>query len=73
MKKIVLILALFPLVGLADTEEANPNTPSIFRNECNNTKDPVERKKNCLAMEKQKEAEEAFRNFQENNHIETTL
>ncbi len=73
MKKIVLICALLPLVGVAIADEVNLNTPPIFKNECENTKDPVERKKNCLQMEKQKEAEEAFKNFQENNRIETTL
>ncbi len=73
MKKVVLICALLPLFGVAIADEVNVSTPSIFQNECENTKDPVERKKNCLQMEKQKEAEEAFKNFQENNRIETTL
>lgn len=72
MKKIALIFALLPLVGFAG-EATKPKAPSIFTKGCENITDPVERQKDCLLVEKQKDAEEAYRNFQENNHNEKAL
>ncbi|MCL9684867.1 hypothetical protein [Legionella maioricensis] len=72
MKKIALIFAFLPLVGFADNT-TKPKAPSIFSKGCENIADPVERQKDCLLVEKQKEAEEAYRNFQENTHNEKAL
>ena len=72
MKKIFLVLALLPAIGFS-ADDDKPKTRTIFNRECDNIKDPAQRKKSCLAEEKQKEADEVFRNFQENNHIETNF
>lgn len=72
MKKLVLILALIPLLGFAE-DKVPPKSLKIFNKQCENMKDPAQRKKHCLTEEKQKEAAENFRNFQENNRIETTF
>lgn len=72
MKKILLILLLLPLTGFT-SEDTNQNSLSMFQHECENTKAPVERQKNCLLAEKQKEAQEAYRDALENNHLEKSL
>ncbi|KTD10641.1 hypothetical protein Lgra_1607 [Legionella gratiana] len=65
MKKIVLLLfiVLLPLNVFA-SDEVNPN--SSFNNDCENLKDPDERK-DCLNIEKRNEAEQNFRNFEQDN------
>jgi len=68
MKKIIFILALLPL-NLFAADEANPNTYAM-NNKCANATDPVERKE-CLTIEKKSEAQEHYKNFQENNHAQS--
>ncbi len=63
MKKLILIMALLPLNAFA-TDAVNPD--SYANNNCDNIQDPAERK-DCFNIEKKNEAEENFRNFQENN------
>jgi hypothetical protein len=62
MKKLVLILALFSLNVFA-SDEINPN--SYANNDCNKIANLAERK-DCLNIEKKNEAEENFKNFEEN-------
>ena len=63
MKKIILLAAtLLPL-----TVFANNGVNFNSNNNCDNISDPEERK-NCLIIVKKNEAEENYRNFQENNH-----
>jgi hypothetical protein len=66
MKKIVLIVALLPLTVFA-RDGINSNANSLINNKCENVTDPVERK-DCLIIAKKNEAEEHYKNFQENNH-----
>jgi len=63
MKKLVLIMALFSFNAFA-ADEVNPN--SYANNNCERIKDPAERK-DCFNIEKKNEAEENFRNFEENS------
>ncbi|WP_273200135.1 MULTISPECIES: hypothetical protein [Legionella] len=63
MKKLVLIMALFSLNAFA-ADEVNPN--SYANNNCERIKDPAERK-DCLDIEKNNQAQENFRNFEENS------
>ncbi len=62
MKKLVLIMALFSVNAFA--AEVNPN--SSLNNNCESLKDPAE-KKDCFNIAKKNEAEENFRNFEENS------
>ncbi|KTC79133.1 MULTISPECIES: hypothetical protein [Legionella] len=63
MKKLVLIMALFSFNAFA-ADEVNPN--SYANNNCERIKDPAERK-DCFNIEKKNEAEQNFRNFEENS------
>ncbi|KTC89866.1 hypothetical protein OQJ15_02460 [Fluoribacter dumoffii] len=63
MKKLVLIMCLLSLNAFADNE-VNPN--SYANNNCGSLKDPAE-KKDCFDIEKRNEAEENFREFQQNS------
>jgi len=65
MKKIILIVALLPLNVFA-SDGANSNSYAINKN-CDTITDPAARK-DCLLNEKKNEAEEHYKNFQENNH-----
>lgn len=65
MKKLVLIMALFSFNAFA-ADEVNPNSNSYANNNCERIKDPAERK-DCFNIEKKNEAEENFRNFEENS------
>ncbi|WP_115707214.1 hypothetical protein [Legionella sainthelensi] len=66
MKKLVLLfIVLFPFNVFAN-DEVNPN--SYFNNNCENLKDPDERK-DCLNIEKRNEAEQNFRNFEQDNQM----
>ncbi|PWY56485.1 hypothetical protein DGG96_02285 [Legionella qingyii] len=59
MKKLVFIMALCSLNAFA-VNSVNPNN-----NNCDSIQDPAERK-DCFNIEKKNEAEENFKNFQEN-------
>ncbi|ARB91810.1 hypothetical protein A6J40_06260 [Legionella longbeachae] len=66
MKKLVLLfIVLLPFNVLAN-DEVNPN--SYFNNNCENLKDPDERK-DCLNIEKGNQAEQNFRNFEQDNQM----
>ncbi|KTD73718.1 hypothetical protein Ltuc_1565 [Legionella tucsonensis] len=63
MKKLIFIMALLPL----NTFAIDPVNPNLYaNNDCESIQDPAE-KKDCFNIEKKNEAEENFRNFQENN------
>ncbi|MCE0723253.1 hypothetical protein LWH96_08470 [Legionella sp. 9fVS26] len=63
MKKLVVIMALLSLNAFA----VDPVNPNLYaNNNCESIHDPAE-KKDCFNIEKKNEAEENFRNFQENN------
>ena len=74
MKKIILVLicSVLPLTGIAG-EEVNPNTSKVFSDGCDNGQDSAECQKDTLLVEKQKEAQQGFKNFQENNHNQQTF
>jgi hypothetical protein len=63
MKKIILILALFPLCVFAANDGMNSRT--YTSDSCANTTDPA-LKRECLDAEKNKEAARNFENFEEN-------
>lgn len=72
MKLVALIFALLPLTGF--TAEMPTKQPQHdLSSDCNDINATDETKKNCLLEEKQKDAAENFRNFQENNHLEKTI
>jgi hypothetical protein len=73
MKIVVMLLALLPVVGFANDQKPKSNPLSIFNKECKNSKNPTQNKKNCLDEEKAKEAENNFKNFQENKHMNATF
>ncbi|STY28854.1 Uncharacterised protein [Legionella wadsworthii] len=63
MKKIILLFALVPISAFA----INPVNPNLYaNNDCQKIQDPAE-KKDCYNIVKKNEAEENFRNFQENS------
>ncbi|MGL5742953.1 MAG: hypothetical protein ACRCXC_10675 [Legionella sp.] len=62
MKKLGLLIALLPLSVFAG-EKVNPN--SYLNNNCQSITDPEERK-DCLSIAARNEAQENFKNFEEN-------
>ncbi|MFI4919184.1 MAG: hypothetical protein ACHP65_06485, partial [Legionellales bacterium] len=65
-------LLLVPLIGFGNSQ-TEPNTSAVFNQECNDAANSVNHDKNCLVIEKNKEANENYKNFQENNHSEQTI
>ncbi|KTD56317.1 hypothetical protein Lsan_3005 [Legionella santicrucis] len=66
MKKLVLLFIVLLPFNVFASDEVNPN--SYFNNNCENLKDPEERK-DCLNVEKRNEAEQNFRNFEQDNQM----
>jgi hypothetical protein len=67
MKKIILILLFVPLTGFSNDQTEVKTAPTLSQ-ECRRNTNTKEESKDCLAIEKNKEAQQNFRNFQENNH-----
>lgn len=63
MKKIILILALFPLTGFTSNTVDSPNL-TIFKNKCKNETDPAQRRLYCKLVEQQQKGEAIVNEFQ---------
>lgn len=72
MKTLFLLIALLPLTAVASDKTNTQNDPA-YKNDKALIDSTREAQKNQLLEEKQKDAAENFRNFQENNHSDKTF
>lgn len=72
MNILLLLIALLPLTAFASDKTNTYNAPA-YKNDKGLIDNAREAQKNQLIEEKQKDAAENFRNFQENTHIDKTF
>lgn len=72
MKSLLILCALIPLASFAG-EDANSQKSLTFGNKCEIAGNSGDAAKDCLLEEKGKEAEDNFKNFQENTHIDQSF
>lgn len=72
MKSLLILCALIPLTSFAGLD-AKAQKSLTLGNKCEIAGNSGDAEKDCILEEKETEAEENFKNFQENTHIDRSF